>query len=115
MARRVRHVGDFDDEGEWFAQCGTPIDPDGSDDVFDRDAVPCDDCGGNLTCDGHHCPQHRGAFGDGNQFTFGVEIELESDLNEGFVETVTDSELIAGWDRDASLERNGVQYPRRPP
>lgn len=47
--RRVRHVGDFDDEGEWF------------------------------------------------------------------VETVTDSELIAGWDRDASLERNAIQYPRRPP
>lgn len=127
--RRVYNVGDFDDEDEWCAQCGTPIDPDGDDyyccDVFDCDAVLCDDCVGSLTCDGYYCPRHRGtetlmdgkkaeyiypyAFGDGNQFTFGVEIELESDLNEGFVEDVTDSDIIAGWDKDASLEHNGVE------
>lgn len=127
--RRVYNVGDFDNEDEWCAQCGTPIDPDGGEyyccDVFDCDAVLCDDCGGIMTCDGYYCPRHRGsetlmdgkeaeyiypyAFGDGNQFTFGVEIELESDLNEGFVENVTDSDIIAGWDKDASLERNGVE------
>lgn len=27
--RRIYNVGDFDDEDEWCAQCGTPIDPDG--------------------------------------------------------------------------------------
>lgn len=127
--RRVNNVGDFDNEDEWCAQCGTPIDPGGGEyyccDVFDCDAVLCDDCGGSMTCGSCYCPRHRGsetfmndkeaeyiypyAFGDGNQFTFGVEIELESDLNEGFVENVTDSDIIAGWDKDASLERNGVE------
>lgn len=127
--RRVCYTGDFDNEDEWCAQCGTPIDPDGGDyyccDVFDCDAVLCDNCGGSLTCDGHYCPQHRGsetladgkepsyvypyAFGDGNQFTFGVEIELESDLSADFVETVTNSEIIAGWGKDPSLGRNGAE------
>lgn len=45
------------------------------------------------------------AFGDGSQFTFGVESELSDD----FVENVTDSDIIAGWNEDASLERNGVE------
>lgn len=127
--RRVYYVGDFDNEDEWCAQCGTPIDPDSGDyyscDVFDCDAVLCDDCGSGLACDGYYCPQHRRAkaftdskepsyvypyaFGDGNQFTFGVEIELESELSDSFVEDVTDSDIIAGWDKDASLERNGVE------
>lgn len=127
--RRVCYTGDFDDEGEWCAQCGTPIDPDSGDyyccDVFDCDGVLCDNCGGSLTCDGYYCPRHRGsetladgkeaeyvypyAFGDGNQFTFGVEIELESDLSADFVETVTNSDIIAGWDKDASLDRNGAE------
>ena len=60
--RRVYNVGDFDNEG---AQCGTPIDTDNGDyyscDVWDCEAVLCDDCGRNLTCDGHYCPQHRGS------------------------------------------------------
>lgn len=128
--RRVYNTGDFDNEEEWCAQCGTPVDPDGGEyygcDVFDCDAVLCDNCGGSMTCDGYYCPQHRGseafmdykeaeyiypyAFGDGNQFTFGVEIELESDLSEGFVENVTGSDIIAGWGKDASLDnRNGVE------
>lgn len=127
--RRVCHAGDFDNEEGWCAQCGTPIDLDGGNyyccDVFDCDAVLCDNCGGNLTCDGYYCPQHQGsqafteskepsyiypyAFGDGNQFTFGVEIELESELSADFAETVADSDIIAGWDKDASLERNGVE------
>lgn len=127
--RRVYNVGDFDDEGNWCAQCGTPIDPDGGEyyscDAYDCCAVLCDNCGGSLTCDGYYCPQHRGAeafmdgkepsyvypyaFGDGNQFTYGVEIELESELSDDFVENVTDSAVIAGWDKDASLERNGVE------
>lgn len=128
--RRVCHAGDFDDEGEWCAQCGTPIDPDSGDyyscDVYDCCAVLCDCCGGSLTCDSYYyCPRHCNAeafteskepsyvypyaFGDGNQFTYGVEIELESDLSNDFVETVADSDLIAGWDKDPSLERNGVE------
>lgn len=110
------------------AQCGTPIDPDGRDyyccDVLDCDAVLCDYCGGSLTCDGYYCPRHRAAeaftkskepsyiypyaFGDGNRFTVGVEIELESELSDDFVATVADSELIAGWDKDPSLGQNGV-------
>ena len=57
--RRVYNTGDFEDEEAWCSQCGTPIDPDGGDyyccDVFSRDAVLCDDCGGSLTCDGHYC------------------------------------------------------------
>lgn len=127
--RRVYNVGDFDSEDDWCAQCGTPIDADSgvyySCDVYDCCAVLCESCGDSLTCDGYYCPQHRlnetlmdgkepeyvypYAFGDGDQFTFGVEIELESELSDDFVETVADSELIAGWDKDASLERNGVE------
>lgn len=49
------------------------------------------------------------AFGNGNQFTFGVEVELESELSDDFVENVTGSDIIAGWNKDASLERNGVE------
>jgi hypothetical protein len=127
--RRVYNVGDFDDKEEWCAQCGTPIDPDGGDcyfcDAFNCDAVLCDYCGDSLTCNGYYCPRHRVneilmdskeakyvypyAFGDGKQFTFGVEIELESKLSHDFVETVADSELIAGWSTDPSLGRNGVE------
>lgn len=128
--RRVHNVGDFDDEDEWCAQCGTPVDPDGGGyygcDFFACDAVLCDNCGDSQTCDGHYCPQHRGseafmdhkeaeyiypyAFGDGNQFTFGVEIELESELSDDFVKNVTTSDVIAGWGKDASLDnRNGIE------
>lgn len=127
--RRVYNVGDFDDEDEWCAQCGTPIDPDGGGyhpcDVYECDAVLCDYCGGSLVCDGYYCPRHRGteafmdvkdpsyiypyAFGDGNQFTFGVEIEIESELSDDFVGNVTNSDIIAGWNMDASLGRNGVE------
>ena len=128
--RRVYNVADFDDEDEWCAQCGTPIDPDGGEDscceVFGCDAVLCDRCGGSLECDGHYCPRHRGAAAfmdvkepsyvyphpveNGHQFTFGVEIELESELSDDFVENVTDSDIIAGWNKDASLGRNGVEF-----
>lgn len=125
--RRVYNVGDFDNEGEWCAQCGTPIDPDGSEyyccDVFDCDAVLCGNCGdirGN-----YYCPRHSGnelltdsmgpeytypyAFRGGHRFTFGVEIEIESELSDDFVENVTGSDIIAGWSKDASLEGNGVE------
>jgi hypothetical protein len=126
--RRVYNVGDLDDEDEWCAQCGTPIDPDSGEyyscDAYGCDAVLCDYCGGSMTCD-YYCPRHRGAeafldikepsyvypyaFGNGDQFTFGVEIELESELSDDFVENVTNSDVIAGWGKDASLERNGVE------
>ena len=125
--RRVYNVGDFDDEGEWCAQCGTPIDQDGSEyyscDVYGCDAVLCENCGDVRG--GYYCPRHRGnelltdamapdytypyEFRGGHQFTFGVEIEIESELSDDFVETVTGSDIIAGWDRDASLEGNGVE------
>lgn len=127
--RRVHNTRDFEDEEAWCSQCGTPVDPDSGEyyycDAYDCDAVLCDNCGESLACDGYYCPHHRGsktlmdgkeaeyaypyAFGDGNQFTFGVEIELESDLSDDFVETVADSDIIAGWNKDESLERNGVE------
>lgn len=127
--RHVEDVSDFDDESAWCAQCGTPIDPDGGEyyccDMWDCDAVLCDDCGGSMY-DGYYCPNHRGnelfagvkepsytypySFGDGEQFTFGIEIEIESGLSDGFVEDVTDSDIIAGWDKDPSLDAsNGVE------
>lgn len=126
--RRVYNVDDFDDEDEWCAQCGTPIDPDGDEyyscDAYDCDAVLCEHCGGSMTGD-YYCPLHRGTeafmdakepsyihpytFGNGNQFTFGVEIELESKLFDDFVENVTGSDIIAGWDKDVSLEGNGIE------
>lgn len=123
--RFVDCEADFDSEDEWCAQCGAPVYD--SDcyycDVSDCDAVLCDDCGGSLTCDGYYCPRHRGTllgtkedeytypytFGNGDQFTFGVEIEIESELSAEFVKNVTDSDIIAGWDNDPSLEQNGVE------
>lgn len=126
--RRVYNEGDFENEDEWCTQCGTPIDPDGGEyyccDVYDCDAVLCEYCGGSMT-GYYYCPRHRGnelladtkepaytypyAFGNGKQFTFGVEIELESELSDDFAESVTGSDIIAGWSEDASLERNGVE------
>lgn len=126
--RRVYSAADFDNEDEWCAQCGTPIDSDGGEyyccDVFGCDAVLCDNCGGSQAY-GYYCPAHRGnelltdsmepeytypyTFVGGNRFTFGVEIEIESTLSDDFAENVTNSDIIAGWDRDASLEHNGVE------
>lgn len=127
--RRVYNVGDYDNEDEWCAQCGTPINPDGGEyyscDVFGCDAVLCENCGGGMTCD-YYCPRHHGnelltdttepvytypyTFGvGGNRFTFGVEIEIESELSDDFAENVTNSDIIAGWNYDASLDRNGVE------
>ena len=125
--RRVHNVGDFENEDEWCAQCGTPIDQDNGDyyscEAYMCDAVLCGDCGDVR--DDNYCPRHRGnelltdsmapeytypyAFVGGHQFTFGVEIEIESELSDDFVENVTGSDIIAGWDKDASLERNGVE------
>lgn len=126
--RHVYNVDDFNNEDEWCAQCGTPIDPDGGEyyccDVFGCDAVLCEYCGGSMTCN-YYCPRHHGnellmdsmepeytypyAFVGGNRFTFGVEIEIESELSDDFVENVTNSDIIAGWNEDASLEHNGVE------
>lgn len=126
--RHVEDVSDFDEESEWCAQCGTPINPDNNEyyccDVWDCDAVLCDDCGWDA--DNYYCPRHRVnemfarskepsytypyAFGNGEQFTFGVEIEIESALDENFVEDIKDSDIIAGWDNDPSLDaHNGVE------
>lgn len=127
--RYVDCVGDFDDEAEWCAQCGAPVDVDSGEyyicDADDCDAVLCDYCGGSMACGDYYCPRHRGydmlrcakepeyvypyAFGDGDQFTFGVEIEIESELSADFVNEVTGSGLIAGWDNDPSLDGNGVE------
>lgn len=125
--RRVYNVDDFNNEDEWCAQCGTPIDPDGGYycDVLGCDAVLCENCGGSMARN-HYCPlHHRGnelpadsmepeytypyASVGGNRFTFGVEIEIESELSDDFAKNVTNSDIIAGWDRDASLERDGVE------
>lgn len=125
--RRVDSATELDYEDEWCAQCGTPIDTDSDEyyscDVFNCDAVLCEDCGG---CgNSHYCPRHRVnemfsdgkdceytypyARGHGGQFTFGVEVELESELDADFAENVTNSDLIAGWDKDQSLGVNGVE------
>lgn len=124
--QHVDYVDDFDDEAAWCAQCGVPVDIDGGEyyccDADGCDAVLCDYCGGSMN---YYCPRHRlnsmlrdgrepeyiypYAFGDGDQFTFGVEVEIESELSEEFMETVADSDLIAGWDNDPSLDRNGVE------
>lgn len=122
----VDYVDDFDDETAWCAQCGVPVDTDGGEyyccDAVGCDAVLCDYCGGSVN---YYCPRHRlnsmlqdgrepeyiypYAFEGGSQFTFGVEIEIESELSEEFTETVADSDLIAGWDNDPSLDGNGVE------
>lgn len=126
--RYVDCVGDLDDETEWCSQCGAPVDIDNGEyyccDADGCDDVLCDYCGGSMTGD-YYCPHHSGysmlrdfrtpeyvypyAFGDGDQFTFGVEIEMESELSEGFVRNVTESNLIAGWDSDQSLDAGGVE------
>lgn len=126
--RRVHNICDFNDEDEWCAQCGTPIDPDRGEyypcDGYGCDAILCEYCGGSMTCN-YYCPRHRRAeaftdvkepsyihpyaFAGAPQFTFGVEIEIESELSDDFVENVTGSDIIAGWDNDASLEHNGVE------
>lgn len=125
--RHVDTASDFDYESEWCAQCGIPIDSAGSEyyccDVYCCDAVLCEDCGGSGN--DRYCPRHRTnemfATGKGceytypythersGQFTFGVEIEIESELDEHFAENVKDSDLIAGWDKDRSLDANGVE------
>lgn len=125
--RHVDHESDFDCEYEWCAYCGTPIDPDGCDyygcDHYGCDAVLCDDCSGSG--DGYYCPQHNVCemfqtskepdytspyeHGHSGQFTFGVEIEIESELNFDFEEIVEHSDLIAGWNHDPSLGENGVE------
>lgn len=121
--RLVKYASEFDDKDEWCAQCGTPIDPDDNDrhhcDAFGCDAQLCDDCATNTP----YCPQHRGTLpdakedeytypytsGNGRQFTYGIEIEIESKLSDRFVENVTDSDIIAGWNHDPSLDQNGVE------
>lgn len=125
--RCVDTATEFDYESEWCAQCGVPIDSAGCDyyscDAYGCDAVLCDNCGGSGN--NYYCPRHRGnelfsggkeceytypyAHGHSGQFTFGVEIEIESELDEHFVQTVNDSDLIAGWDSDPSLEANGIE------
>ena len=125
--RRVDSAADFEDESEWCSYCGTPIDAESCEyyscDVFDCDAVLCGDCGGYGN--NYYCPRHRinemfsdgkgceyvypYSRGHGDRFTFGVEIELESELDADFAENVKDSDIIAGWDKDPSLGQNGVE------
>lgn len=125
--RRVHSQDQFDMEGEWCAQCGTPIDLDHGEyytcDAYDCWAALCEQCGDNQAGDGHYCPKHQETFtdtkqarydypyeyGDGNQFTYGIEIELESALSDDFIQTVATSDIIAGWTRDASLEHGGIE------
>ena len=63
--RRVYSAANFDNEDEWCAQCGTPIDPDEGEhyccDVFDCDTVLCQYCGDSMEYDGYYCPHHRSA------------------------------------------------------
>lgn len=125
--RRVDSAADFEDESKWCSYCGTPIDAESCEyyicDVFYCDAALCEDCGGcGNDC---YCARHRinGMFsagkdceytypyahGHGDRLTFGVEIEIESELDADFAENVTNSDLIAGWDKDPSLGEDGVE------
>lgn len=116
--RRVYDGTDSEDETAWCAQCGTPLDT--SSVYYDREfydcgAIICETCEGTSEGDRHYCPRHRGdellrppmeaeytypyAFGNGGQFTFGVEIEMESELGSDFAKDIAESNLIAGWGR----------------
>ena len=125
--RRVYDDTDFEDETAWCAQCGTPLDPSSAYyncKAYDCDAILCEGCEGSSD-GGCCCPRHRGngallasketeytypyTFRNGKQFTFGVEVEMESELYTDFVAAVTESSLIAGWDSDPSLEAGGVE------
>lgn len=124
--RRVYDDTDFEDETAWCAQCGTPLDPSSACycDAYDCDAILCEGCEGSSD-GGCYCPLHRCngvllasketeytypyAFGNGKQFTFGVEVEMESELYTDFVVAITESSLIAGWDSDPSLGTGGVE------
>lgn len=126
--RRVYDDTDFEDETAWCAQCGTPLDTSSvyyDCDAYGCDAIICETCGGTSEGDRYYCPRHRGdellrspteaeytypyAFGDGDQFTFGVEVEIESELDTDFAKDIAESNLIAGWDNDQSLEHNGIE------
>lgn len=128
--RRGRHAPrlQFNNEDEWCAQCGTPIDPDSGDhyscDVFDCDAVLCDDCGSSLTCDGYYCPQHRRAkaFTDSKEPTR-TRSETVTSSPSASIRTIRRlrgerDELQyhsrLGQGRVAGTQRGGiaVQYPR---
>ena len=125
--RRVHDDTDFEDETAWCAQCGTPLDPSSAYyncEAYDCDAILCEGCEGSSD-GGCYCPLHRGnaallasketeytypyTFRSGKQFTFGVEVEMESELYTDFVAAITESSLIAGWDGDPSLEAGGVE------
>lgn len=126
--RRVYDDTDFEDKTAWCAQCGTPLDPSSA--FYDCaahgcDAILCEGCEGSSDS-GCYCPLHSGngmllasskeaeythpyAFSDGNQFTYGVEVEVESELCTDFAAGVIDSSLVAGWDCDPSLGYGGVE------
>lgn len=125
--RRVYDDTDFEDETAWCAQCGTPLGPSSAYyncEAYDCDAILCEGCEGSSD-GGCYCPRHRGngallasketeytypyTFRNGKQFTFVVEVEMESELYTDFVAAVTESSLIAGWDSDPSLEAGGVE------
>lgn len=125
--RRVYDDTDFEDETAWCAQCGTPLDSSSvyyDCDTYGCDAILCETCEGSSD-GGCYCPLHRGngmllaskdarythpyAFGDGDQFTFGVEVEIKSELDTDFATDIIDSDLIAGWDNDSSLDTSGVE------
>lgn len=125
--RRVYDDTDFENEEAWCAQCGTPLDPSSTSydcEAYGCDAILCEECEGRPEV-GCRCPRHRGnamlltskeaeyvcpyASGNGDQFTFGVEVEMESELDADFAVDITDSDLIAGWDNDQSLGAGGVE------
>lgn len=125
--RRVYDDTDFEDETAWCAQCGTPLNPSSTwydCDAYGCDAILCEECEGRPEV-GCYCPRHRGsamlltsketeytypyASENGDQFTFGVEVEMESELDTDFAVDITDSDLIAGWDNDPSLGTGGVE------
>lgn len=125
--RRVYDDTDFENKTAWCAQCGTPLNPSSTwydCDAYGCDAILCEECEGRLEA-GCYCPRHRGtamlatsketeytypyASKNGDQFTFGIEIETESELDTDFAVDITESDLITGWDHDPSLGAGGVE------
>lgn len=101
--RHVRNLADFDDEDEWCAQCGTPIDSDSSEyyscDVYECDAVLCENCGDSQACDGYYCPRHLGNWTlleckeDGYIYPYACDSR---NMVDAWVESGYDGSVFAG-------------------
>lgn len=123
----VEYVGDFDDTDEWCAACGVYLsDPEN---WYYCDYPSCDNricvkCWNGPYVD-TYCPAHQGAgvlrdqkspeythpYPHDGGFTFGVEIEIDTEIPSALVERITidEDEIVAGWNTDQSLGDGGIE------